>query len=91
MLDTAVGPSAMLPSAISPVPPAGEAMPAWSQDWEQPESVKDANKRIQIRLRTGFRPNCQTRASSCTPGDHKAVMVSNDLKAPDTSLRNWLP
>ena len=91
MLETAVGPSAMLPSAISPVPPGGEAMPAWSHDWEQPESVNDAKKRIQIRLRTGFRPNCQTRAFDCTPRDHKAVMVSNDLKAADMSLRNWLP
>ena len=91
MLDTAAGPSAMLPSAISPVPPGGEAMPAWSHDWEQPESMKEVSRRMQIRLRTGFRPICQTRACVCTPRDHKAVMVSNDLKAAGMPLRNWLP
>ena len=55
------------------------------------EKAIDASKRIQIRLRTGFRPNCQTRASSCTPPNHRAIMVSNDLKVPNTPLRNWLP
>ena len=52
MLETAVGPSATTPLAITPVPPAGdETIACLGLDWEHADSTIEASKIMQIRLR----------------------------------------
>jgi hypothetical protein len=91
MLETAVGPSATTPLAITPVPPAGDETIACLADWEHADSTIEASKIMQIRLRTGFRPILQMRVIESTPHKHNANTVSNDLRKPKVSLRDWLP